>query len=515
MRFILFSFLFFSANLFGQVTSVYKNLPMGKHSVGFRIFTITDPSRIVQPEYNYLGEKITGDRKKKITVHLWYPCDANSHNRQLVYSEYYYNRSFRITNDTINEQRKNNEINACKQSVERWWGKVNDTSWNELATMRMLAHAGAAPFRGKFPLLIGMLRPLSTAIVNEMLASNGYVVAMVTGENTSSFSESALFDIPDMRLVMIELEKTGTIDMEKIGTFGFSGSGFSQVLFAMNDYRVKAVADIESGIYMNELFQSWSASNYYRPEKLRATFLHIFSRDLSHQEKFITEFENKTMFAKRYCLLLNQPALHHWDFATEGYTSCLVLKMRGAEQTRIQQAFELSANYLLNFFNAELKKEINSIAFMDHKPSLDLFPAECWDISTLSALRPAPTKDELEYLVEKKGMNEALSIVRTTIKDDSSSNILLWYNLNNYGYRLLQAKKISDAIAIFKLNTEFHPGDPNLFDSLAEAYEENGDKENMRKTSSEVIDLLNKKSDLNDAEKGLKKNAEKRLQQHT
>jgi len=46
----------------------------------------------------------------------------------------------------------------------------------------------AAPLKDKFPLLIGMLRPLSTIITNELLASNGYVVAMIKGDNTSSFA---------------------------------------------------------------------------------------------------------------------------------------------------------------------------------------------------------------------------------------------------------------------------------------------------------------------------------------
>ena len=137
---------------------------------------------------------------------------------------------------------------------------------------------------------------------------------------------------PTCGLSLAFLDKNSGIDNDNIGTFGFSGSGFSQVLFAMNDYRIKAVADIESGIYMDNLFQNFSASNYYIPSKLRIPFLHIFSRDLSKQEKFIDEFETKTKFAKRYRLLLNQPALHHWDFAAEGYTASIFLNNRGDQK---------------------------------------------------------------------------------------------------------------------------------------------------------------------------------------
>jgi hypothetical protein len=86
-----------------------------------------------------------------------------------------------------------------------------------------------------------------------------------------------------------------------------------------------------------------------------------------------------------------------------------------------------------------------------------------------------------------------------------------WFNLNRLGYTFLNERKFNEAIEVFKLNTEFHPGDPNLFDSLSEGYELAGDKENMKKMSGIVIGILNKKDSLSNAEKGLKENAEKRL----
>jgi TolA-binding protein len=45
------------------------------------------------------------------------------------------------------------------------------------------------------------------------------------------------------------------------------------------------------------------------------------------------------------------------------------------------------------------------------------------------------------------------------------------------GYVLIHMKKFSDAIAIFKLSTEAYPESYNTWDSLAEAYMDNGDKQ--------------------------------------
>jgi imidazolonepropionase-like amidohydrolase len=49
--------------------------------------------------------------------------------------------------------------------------------------------------------------------------------------------------------------------------------------------------------------------------------------------------------------------------------------------------------------------------------------------------------------------------------------------LNGLGYRLMLAKKVKDAIEIFKLNVEAYPQSGNAYDGLAESYMLNGDNE--------------------------------------
>jgi CubicO group peptidase (beta-lactamase class C family) len=49
--------------------------------------------------------------------------------------------------------------------------------------------------------------------------------------------------------------------------------------------------------------------------------------------------------------------------------------------------------------------------------------------------------------------------------------------LNGLGYQLLEMKRVKDAIEIFKLNVEMFPQGSNAYDSLGEAYMENGDKQ--------------------------------------
>jgi cytochrome c-type biogenesis protein CcmH/NrfG len=45
------------------------------------------------------------------------------------------------------------------------------------------------------------------------------------------------------------------------------------------------------------------------------------------------------------------------------------------------------------------------------------------------------------------------------------------------GYRLIRSKKVEQAIRIFQLNVEAYPQSSNVYDSLAEAYMNHGDKQ--------------------------------------
>jgi len=49
--------------------------------------------------------------------------------------------------------------------------------------------------------------------------------------------------------------------------------------------------------------------------------------------------------------------------------------------------------------------------------------------------------------------------------------------LNRLGYQLLKAKKFKEAIRIFQLNVEAYPKSSNVYDSLGEAYMDNGNNE--------------------------------------
>lgn len=95
-------------------------------------------------------------------------------------------------------------------------------------------------------------------------------------------------------------------------------------------------------------------------------------------------------------------------------------------------------------------------------------------------------------------------MLKTITEKDVSSAIKQYYELkktqpdaydfqeeqlNSMGYQLLKMKKIKEAIEIFKLNVEAYPQSANVYDSLAEAYMINGDKELAIKNYEKSLEL--------------------------
>ena len=73
--------------------------------------------------------------------------------------------------------------------------------------------------------------------------------------------------------------------------------------------------------------------------------------------------------------------------------------------------------------------------------------------------------------VREQGTNTAVAEFDKDLKSGAISED----SLNSTGYRLLEGKKLDDAIAVFALNVQLHPDSANACDSLGEAYMDKGD----------------------------------------
>ena len=72
---------------------------------------------------------------------------------------------------------------------------------------------------------------------------------------------------------------------------------------------------------------------------------------------------------------------------------------------------------------------------------------------------------------------DAIVAYRKIKQDRPTSVVVEEDRINNLGYGLMRQKKLAEAIALLKLNVEFYPTSWNVYDSLAEMYMTNGDKD--------------------------------------
>ena len=472
-----------------QLSPMHANLPVGSHRVGFKIITITDPTRVSKPLLNYFGEKETEDRTRKIYVHLWYPAKPGSGKVPMTYGEYAVNDLFSATSDNVAENLVTGKLNSQRSSFEGFFGKITHEQWQKISGTTMLAFKDASFHNEKFPLLIGMLRPLSTSVTNEVLASNGYVVAMVK-HSASQYPLGHIDEIKDMQIAIKEIGKFGIVaDEDKIGTFGFSGSGFTQVTFAMADPRVRALADLESGLFMDGLFQKLSSSDFYSAQRLRIPFLHLFGTDLSKEEVFISEFE-KLRYSDRYRVILNQTKMHHWDFATEGRASTTLVSIRGEKEKGLRSAYEITHLFLLEFFNAELKSNKSANDVFLNLSSLKKYPDSLYTMSYLPRLHAPPNQNEFVAYIDRHGIEAGLKHAREIWVRDTLAEVLHENILNMLSQQYMRQKKEKESLAIMKFATELHPNAAWLWNNLGSLQEDLGFKEDALLSSEKVIALL-------------------------
>jgi len=82
----------------------------------------------------------------------------------------------------------------------------------------------------------------------------------------------------------------------------------------------------------------------------------------------------------------------------------------------------------------------------------------------------------LSATIVSSGVNDAARLYRDLKLVASAKYNFDENELNTLGYQLIKTKKFNEAISIFQLNVEAYPKSSNAYDSLGEAYMDNGDR---------------------------------------
>jgi CubicO group peptidase (beta-lactamase class C family) len=160
----------------------------------------------------------------------------------------------------------------------------------------------------------------------------------------------------------------------------------------------------------------------------------------------------------------------------------------------------------INGFNTRIMrilKDQHLIVALSNVPN-SVLPAMLEKIAAILYDQPyeMPKKmasDELAKVLFEEGV-EAAKIRYRDMRDNERDSF--WFNenqFNNLGYVFLRSDKMEEAITVFKFNVENYPESANVYDSLAEAYMNDGQTDKAIASYEKTLEMLDKDERIQEA----------------
>ena len=109
-------------------------------------------------------------------------------------------------------------------------------------------------------------------------------------------------------------------------------------------------------------------------------------------------------------------------------------------------------------------------------------------------------------ILNSRGVDAAVKYFHKKQHTEPGIKLFEEREMNALGYRFLQKGKVKDSIELFKLNVIAYPKSANVYDSLGEAYMNNGERENAIKNYEKSLKLNPKNNNAREMLKKLEKN---------
>lgn len=114
---------------------------------------------------------------------------------------------------------------------------------------------------------------------------------------------------------------------------------------------------------------------------------------------------------------------------------------------------------------------------------------------------------------EFESVEAALAALRALKEGSPDDPVVSEGGMNQVGYQMLLAQDYEAAIAVFQLNVEFYPRSANVYDSLAEAYMTNGNKEKAIEFYQKALATLDEYPDENQRNGRLRESIPRQLEE--
>ncbi len=496
-----------------ETSELRGGLEPGPYRIGFKAIENYDYSRSFGPKTDYFGAIVPGERGRPLQICIWYPAEHGEEAVSTVYGEY----AFVYPEDTRLFDFLSNLQNRELGVLFSYFGNDRDAVM-ELMSVEMAAVRDAPHAEGSFPLLVYQPdfnnNATENSILCEYLASHGFVVAASHSFGTAEIgSQGGPADLEtlvgDMEFVIATMHDLGFVDHDALGVMGYGAGGTAALLLKMRNEYVDAVASLEPA-HVNPVNSGLvSANPYYDRRRVSVPLMQMIGE--SEEDPDLTLFESFE-YSDRYSLQLM--GLSGFDLTSYAVLSTVVTELEEDTAEQRLNGYRSVATYMLNFFEAYLKGNQESIAFLGRLGEGNDLTAGSLKVSHMVAKALPPTPNQFTGIIQEQGIDEAVEIYRRFRAEDPEIILFQEVQFNILGYRFLQSGQIRDAIEVFKMNADTYPGSANCWDSLAEAYIANGDNQLALSCVEKVLEVLPDDTNANEQLKEqLRANAERYSEQ--
>jgi len=487
-----------------QTPALWGDLKSGSYSVGFRFIYKHDYSRGWKAKEDANGYPQAEGRGRPIRVSVWYPArKIRANTARMLYRDYM---------PSTGERSVFAELNSLleKRDADNLRANLKGDGFNSLMATRMAAVPNAAPQNGAFPLIVysaGLNNSSQDNVVLcEYLASHGYVVVTVPQLGTTSLDVNLkLQNALDLETQTLDLQYAigvvhdfPNIDRHRLGVIGYSVGGVVGLNLVMRNTDVDAIVTLDPTFGVTPFIKMVTGSPYYAPPNLRIPWMYMYRVEPATNLAVFDALK----YSNRYQLEIT--GMLHQDFSSLP----MFPPQSAATPTRTHETakrgHQTVCRYILNFFNAHLKRDGRALEFISRSPQGNGAVENIAKFEMRNGIQLPPTEEKFLRVMEQGGFEQALKLYNENRSGNPQQSVFSENFLNQLGYRLINQNRLAQAIEIFKLNVDAYPSSANVYDSLAEAYMRSGNREMAIKFYEKSIELNPDNRDAIEAVKKLK-----------
>ncbi len=450
-----------------------NGLDAGQYAVGFTTIEKYDYSRTMRSPIDYFGDPLPGEIARPIQICIWYPAEADSSARKMVFGEYVFPNPEDTRLFDFLSRLQEREILRLHNLLRMDGGLVLDILNAEVGSIR-----DASPAEGRFPVMLYYGDRGSGVAENmrlfEYLASHGIIVAALhsvgtTGQASEGIAQYLETAARDLEFAVAAIGGFAPADLSRLAVAGYSLGAQAAALTASRHWQVRALIMARPYASMRDFGYGLIENITFKSEGLTVPLLRI--------SQWIESDYREALFSPTQ--YSDQTLLHLDQGTDEWLTYYALLETMGNDSTvalndRIA-VYESFCKAVRIFIESNLVNDQPVAAILETELAAYTDGPGLRFAEHLEAKPQRPNQEQFAHILQTRGVATAAEVCRQFDIPRPDYPLLPEGNFNQMGYRYLQQGDVTSALEIFGWCTRAYPGSANSWDSYADACMASGD----------------------------------------